>query len=184
MPGHEPNSKSTPFEKPVVVRFRFTVDEVFRAQSYAFRRKLRLFHIIFGTMILVGALSTAGTHVTGKPQVPLATGFLVGGGYWFFIAPFQRRWMTRRRFAKRPDKDIEAEWRFTPDQITETSALGHSDWSWQTFTRVVRTPKGLLFYPIDQMFHWVPRHAFESEVEYEQVSDFAKSKVQRFYNVG
>jgi hypothetical protein len=113
----------------------------------------------------------------------LPVGFIIVGVYWFAIRPFERRWTIRRKYAKRPDKDIEIEWEIAPDKISQRSSLGHSESSWEALVKTVRTPSGLMLYSLDQVFHYLPRRGFASDTEFEQVVELAKSKVRRFYSV-
>ncbi len=91
--------------------------------------------------------------------------------------------MVRRQFRKRPDRDVELEWQIAPDRIRIHSSLGQSELSWQAFAKVVRTPGGLMFYPIDQMFHWLPRAGFASDAEFERCVELARTKIERHYDV-
>jgi hypothetical protein len=64
-----------------------------------------------------------------------------------------------------------------------TSALAKSEISWQAYTKVVCTPTGVMLYPNDQIYHWLPRHGFTSDAEFERFVEIAKSKLQRHYDV-
>ncbi len=135
-------------------------------------------HFLFALMIVGGY----GLLCGGK-SVAVGIVFILGGVYWFAIRPFERRWMTRRQFAKRPDKDTEIEWLVGPEKLAAKSGLGHGEYFWHAFTKAVRTPAGLMLYLTDQIYHWLPRHAFQSDADYKRVVELAKSRVQRFHDV-
>ncbi len=78
---------------------------------------------------------------------------------------------------------MELEWQASTDAILTKSALGHGEALWQAFAKVVRTPEGIMLYPNDQIFHWLPRHGFASDAEFEIFCELAKGKVEKFYDV-
>jgi hypothetical protein len=55
-------------------------------------------------MLLTGAF---GVRKGSGVAMPVSSAFLGVGIYWFARRPFERRWMVRRRFRKRPDRDME-----------------------------------------------------------------------------
>jgi len=126
-------------------------------------------------------LATSGPG--GKAPLPVSIGFLAVGIYWFAIRPFERRWMIRRQFSKRPDRDMEVEWLCDPDKIRAQSAFGHSELGWQAFAKLVQTPVGVMLYSNDQVYHWLPRGGFTSEAEFARFVQLAKSKVHRHYDL-
>ena len=171
-------------EQPIIIRFRWTADELLRAYDYHFRHTCRpvfrfALHFIFALMILAGY----GLIRSGGAAVALGIGFIFGGVYWFAFRRLERRWIVSRRFRKRPDRDVELEWQITPDKIRVQSTLGQSEFGWQAFAKVVRTPTGVMFYPIDQMFHWLPRTGFASDAEFERCVELARTKIERHYDV-
>ena len=162
-------------EQSIVIRFRWTADELLRASRYHFRHSCRpvfrfALHVIFALMILGGY----GLIRSGGAAIPLGVVFIVGGVYWFTLRPFERRWLVRRQFLKRPDRDMELEWQFAPDKIRTQSGLGESEFAWQTFAKMVRTPHGILFYQTEQIFHWLPRSGFVSDTDFERFVELAR----------
>jgi hypothetical protein len=175
-------------EQTVAIRFRWTADELLRAHRYHFRHTCRpMFrfglHFLFAVVLFGGVLMLVSSGPSGKAPLPVAIGFLVTGIYWFALRSFNRRWLTRRQFSKRPDRDLEIEWQVGSEKIFARSALAQSEISWQAFTKMVRTPAGILLYPNDQMYHWLPRHGFASDAEFERFVKLAEGKIQRHYDV-
>ena len=66
------------------------------------------------------------------------------------------------RFGKRPDANVQVEWQFSKEEIKSQTALGEATLHWKSFVRVVETREGFLFYPLKNLFHWLPFSAFES----------------------
>lgn len=169
---------------PIVIRFDWTADELLRAQSYHFRHICRpvfrfALHFIFALMILAGY---GGIH-SGGVGVPIGIAFIVTGIYWFVFRRFERRWSVRRQFRNRPDQGVELEWQMTPDKIRTRSTLGQSEFTWQAFAKMVRTPNGVLFYPTDQIFQWLPRSGFASDTDFQRCVELARAKIGRHYDV-
>ena len=110
------------------------------------------------------------------------------GGILLFVGiyiPFMfivaRPWLIRRQFAKRPDRDAEIEWRISADSIHQGGAHGTSDFTWAALAKVVQTPAGFLFYPTEQIFHWVPRHGFASDTDFDRLSQLAQQHATAFH---
>jgi hypothetical protein len=175
-------------EQPIVIRYRWTADELYQACRYHFRHGCRR-PFRFGLHLLFGVLLVGGVHMfileysAGGAAFAAAIAFLVVGVYWFAFFRIHWRWMVRRRFRKRPDRDIELEWQVADEQIQIQSTLGRSEVTWLAFTKMVRTPHGAMLYPTEDFFHWLPRRGFESDAEYERFLDLAKSRIPRYYDV-
>ncbi len=56
-------------------------------------------HFIFALMILGGY-----GLIHGEASMPLGVVLIFAGVYWFTLRPFERRWVVRHRFNKRPDR--------------------------------------------------------------------------------
>ena len=158
----------TQIARPVTIRFRWSADELAKGHRYHFRHICRpIFrfglHVVFAIVLLVGSTYF---HVSGAWR-PLSAAMVAAGVYWFAIRPFVRRWRIRRRFAKRPDKDLEVEWQIGPESLAISHDHGHSEFGWEVFFKVVRTPEGFLFYSLEEMFSWLPRHGFASDADFE-----------------
>lgn len=169
-------------EEPLLVRYRWTDEELIRAQRYHHRQSCRpafrfALHGLFALMLLAGA----GPLGRGGGEAPrVGAGALLGAGiYWFAIRPFYWRWWTRRRFRRRPDRDIEIEWRLGPDRIQVRSALvGQSDFGWEAIAKVVRTADGFLFYTLgDELYHWLPRRGFADEHAWTRGDELARERI-------
>ncbi len=171
-------------DQTITIRFRWTADELLQAHRYHFRHIcrpiLRLgLNFIIGFILFGGVLMLFTAGPSGKAPLPVIIGCLVLGSYWFVVRPFERRWWTRRQFSKRPDRDIEIEWQVGSEKIFAGSVLGQTEITWQAFAKVVCTPNGMMLYPIDQMYHWLPHHGFASDAEIERFVELAKTKIER-----
>ena len=182
-------------EQPVTIKYRWTADEMYRAERYHFRFVTPLFfrgfmHLSFGVLLLAGVYEL--NNIKGRDEYrTLAITFVIAGVYWFALRGLHRRVIVRRRFAKRPDRDDENEWHVTPERIVTRERLGNSEFGWESIVQVVRTPGGVilypptagLIYPFDQLYFWLPRRGFASEAEFERFMELAKSKIHRYGEV-
>ncbi len=169
----------------VVVKYRWTVDELLEAHCYHSRhicRPVFWFALyLIGGLIVVAGIAALATDLADSFLFSTAALFI--GVCYFFARPYMWRWWRGRQFAKRPDRDIQIEWEISPDKICATTDLGHSEVSWQTFLKYLVTPNGILLYPNEQIFHWLPRHGFASDADFQTVVEFAQSKIERRYQV-
>jgi hypothetical protein len=110
------------------------------------------------------------------------TGVVIGL-FLLFIHLVVDPWLIRRQFGKRPDQDIELEWRFLPDLIRTESALGKSETKWDAYQEIVQTPDGLLFYANRQVFLWLPRHALATDDDFTRLVCLVEQKAKKFIQV-
>ena len=99
-----------------------------------------------------------------------------------FALPALRRWGVRRQFALRPDRDCEVEWTINANEITVQTPQSRSTSTWQTIMKIVATPEGFVIYKGPRMFQWLPRHAFNSDADYERFASLARERVATFYD--
>lgn len=161
---------------PVVARYLWTADEFMLAydahQQHKCRRGFRV-----ALILLCGVL-------TGLVWLALGTSplFFIGLGcaVGLYLTLFNRsllRWRIRRQFAKRPDSEAETEWHFTPDSVLVATPSSRSERSWNHFSQMVDSPNGVLLYLNHKMFHWIPHHAFASDVDYTRFLQLAESQI-------
>src|SRR4051794_6698598 len=108
-------------DQPIVIRFRWTADELLQAYRYHRRHIYRpafrfVAHFLFALNIWIGYCL-----VRDGKFVALGIALMVVGVYWFTLRRLERRWMIRREFRKRPDRDQEIEWRIAADKICTQS---------------------------------------------------------------
>jgi hypothetical protein len=106
-----------------------------------------------------------------------------GGLYFLFLRPLEVRFWTRRQFVRRPDKNKEIEWLFAIDRIEVSSSSANSSFTWDELAKAVYCPEGLLLYQNEQIFHWIPAHAFQSPDELDRAAEMASAALKGFYTV-
>lgn len=87
------------------------------------------------------------------------------GATFLLLFPVFLPRQLRRDFAKRPDRNSEMAWTIREIGLATKSTHGSSDVAWSAFAKVVQTADGFLFYPVSQIFHWLPRHGFVSDAD-------------------
>jgi len=167
-------------EEPIVIRYRWTAEELLRATRYFWRSMfgLRLRLILFGWAALLAAVS----FWVGLSFVTTWL-FLVVLFYVFFLSDLTLGWAVRRKFKQRPDRDVEIEWRVTEEQLRIRSKLSDSEVAWEIFAKGVIAPDGVLLCPNNQIFHWLPREGFASDAEFGRFLELAKSKVPKIREI-
>lgn len=65
-------------------------------------------------------------------------------------------------FQNVPDANLEIDWQFFEENVVIQNALGSATVAWKSFFKVVETNDGFLFYPVKNIFYWLPFSAFES----------------------
>ena len=84
----------TPMEQPVIIRFRWTDDDLFQAYRYHFRHICRPafrigLHFLFAVLLIGGVLMLVSSGPGGKAPLPVSLSFLFAGIYWFVVRPFR-----------------------------------------------------------------------------------------------
>ena len=131
-------------------------------QRYTCRRPFRIAANGIAILAITGGVFRLSRF--GLSLLPV--GLIVGGLYWIFLRRYDMAWTVKRRFNKRPDKDKQVKWHFSPEGVDfETENLGSGRVKWDAFTKAVKTPVGYLLYPNDQMYHWLPTVALKGDVK-------------------
>ena len=172
-------------EQPVIIKFKWTLEDMLEGYRYHFRHVCRplfrfLLHFIFALILLGGLIAF---FKGAKDSLIVSLGFIFVGVYWFVFRRFERRWIIRRQFAKRPDQNREVEWEIGAEKLAVRSSVGHSEFGWEALIKVVRTPSSILLYSLEQYYHLLPRRGFASDAEFERLWEIAQSKVKRHYVV-
>jgi YcxB-like protein len=149
--------------------FRWTREELVRAMQYhqrvTIRRGVVLLMKVFSAvlLLLISLLLVAGVLLPGTSAPPVwAVIVLAAFSLYWLTFDIVNAWYWSLGFNKRPDANIEINWRFSDAEITMQSSLGTATVGWNSFFRIVETSDGFLFYPLKKLFHWLPFAAFES----------------------
>ena len=100
------------------------------------------------------------------------------GQYWSAAAA---PWLAWRQFRQNPNQNAEIEWRLSADDIQIISPQSSTQAKWSAVFKVAEAPDGLLFYFVPQMYHWVPKHGFASEAEFNAAAELAQEELSEFH---
>lgn len=162
-----------------IARFRWTVDELNNAYRNHYRYSVSPLAricviVVSGTCLLGSTFVFATTNASGA-----VAGLMLGSGALLALACFSRNLSApRSQFRRRPDHDIDLEWRFGPEEIRFHSKLCDARFVWSAFIKVVKAEDGLLLYSLPSHFHWLPRHAFASDADFERVVGWAEPYIK------
>lgn len=165
---------------PVIINFRWTVQELLTAQRMHLRyaRRGRFLRLIR----LCGLAGIpAGIAVTLQDVSSWFGPYLVFIGILSLLLPLIMRSVTARQFSKRPDKDMDLEWQISTGRLVAKTTLSNAETSWSMIATVIRTPAGFLFYLNDQILHWLPLHGFRDPADVERLADMAQSRVRQYF---
>jgi hypothetical protein len=166
--------------EPIVINFKWIVEDLLAARKWHFRHICRpvfrwAIHVIVALIVAVSLFSLLRVGLS-----PIPIGFVTVAIYLYLIRPFEVRWAARRQFAKRPDKNTDIQWTVSPERISTLTTLGSSEFQWAALTKIIRTPDGFLFYPNEQIFHFLPVRGFRADADYQRLAELASEHASKF----
>jgi hypothetical protein len=167
-------------EQPIIVGYRWTVDEFIAANSLVNQRSMliRPFFRILLVMIILFAILSMGFILYQKNWGLLAIFAIVGLAV--VIRKPLNRWGWRRQFTKHPNQNFELEMQFTSSIIYSSSKLGKSETIWDAIIEVVEAKNGFLMFTTPQICLWLPIHGFQNENDIITFRTLAQSKVTKY----
>ncbi len=82
--------------------------------------------------------------------------------------------------SKRPDRDVDIQWTISPERLSTITPHGTSEFKWRALSKVILTTDGFLLYPIDQIFHFLPRRGFCDDTDFHRLAELAKTRAPKF----
>lgn len=164
---------------PVSARYNWTIDDLLTGRRITMRlnRRLLYFRIAVVIAFLVFAWQA---HQSGNGLQPIFLGGAIAIPLLVLLRRFISEWTLRRQFPKRPDAGAEVGWDISEDGILATSPNTRTELKWTAFQRVIATPKGIIFMPNRQIFHFLPARSFAPPEEMETVATMASRLVPDF----
>ncbi len=171
-------------ENTVNAEYIWTSDEYLTAYKYHWRSNFRTFFRWALHIIAVLAMIGAGAKIYSHGFSILGVLLLLGGFYWLFIRRFDVAWTIKRKFKKRPDRDKKVEVSFSDTVIRiKIEGIGKSDLEWNAFVKAIHSPKGMLLYPNEGIFNWVPFTGFQSEEDTKTFIRLTQEKIGTYKKV-
>lgn len=94
------------------------------------------------------------------------------------------RWNARKAFRSLPGGVQVIEWSIGPDDLNNRAANSSTTLLWTAFHKVVEDRKGFLLFHSAQSFHFIPSHAFTSELEMKRFASLARGRVAKYLVLG
>lgn len=150
-------------------KYRLTREELLKAMRHHNRIRFRLAFLVImkicaAALLVLIVLAIVAWIVDPPTSLPPFWAMLAVAAvslYWLFYDKINA-WNWSRGFSKRPDANSEIEWQFSDEKIETQNALVTATLAWKSFFKVVETSDGFLFYPVKNIFYWLPFSAFDS----------------------
>lgn len=166
----------------VTIHYRWNADEGLNGYRWHFRQR-PLRQRVTPWVIIIGSMLCGVVYLV-RSEFRTALPPLLFGSILYVLYFIMHPRTLRRQLLKRPDQDSDVEWQVASDGIRTRNDHGTSEFKWSGISKVVQTPMGFLFYSNAQIFHWVPRHGFADDADFQRVSDLAQSHAAKFETIG
>jgi hypothetical protein len=166
------------------VRYRFSLEAYLQADLYAYQdRSYLLRTLFFGWLFAIAnAYSFWGDWRSIDAPVAAYSASIIGLLYSIRGRRYWRRWRMGRQWKRSSDihKDAELEWQFAEGGYIYLGPFVRAECGWQCFNKVVQVKNGFVMFQSYQQYTCIPRHAFSSDADFQQVANWAKAKVKVF----
>ena len=145
----------------------FSEKELLKGINLHFKYRLRYWPYIYilGIVWLILYFTTSSSE-----KLYLESYLFLVLALFFFIIPVVVKWTTKRSLKKLPNLNKEIFWSLTEKELSGKGEGFEFKQDWVTMYDAIITSQGLLIYPQEHMFYWLPRSAFKN-------SDFEKTIV-------
>lgn len=90
-------------------------------------------------------------------------------------------WRARRDKPAKLLMGVPSQWRFTATRVMcQTGEHARSDFDWGVLHGAEKLTDGLLLFPLRTVAEWLPRSAFASDQDFDQVADWAAAGSPRY----
>lgn len=100
-------------------------------------------------------------------------------GLMFLGTPFLVRFLNRKSIKRLPTLGHETFWQFDANNISATTQEGDFSQEWANMKDALITPHGVLIYQRNNIFYWLPKSAFASATDFQQVHRFIADSVPK-----
>jgi len=167
----------------IIASYSWTAEELIKAHENHRRAQcrppFRAGLVFLSLMAILAGWCNYQSH--GWPVLTVV--FPLGGVYFLLLRKLDVRWTLRRRFKKRPDRDLRITWILAEDALQIETEETQSKENWSQISKVRKARNGFLLYPNDQMFYWLPITSFASEVDWNRTEELLRSKVKDFRDI-
>ena len=154
--------------KTVHIAYQWTLGDYLRAHRYAEKHAhgaaLWVRRAMFGA---AAAWALWSLFTIGYSSLPASLLFVIA-----FMIVWRwglQRWRRELRFQRDESLRQRVEWIFSDEGVEIEIAAGRTVAKWSLFREIVETPEGVLLYPHEGIFWWIPESCFQDQ---EQLNDF------------
>lgn len=167
----------------VTASYKWTADELIAAHENHARAQCRWpFRVGLIFLALVAVLAGWAYYSSNGWGVP-AVLFPLGGVYILFFRRLDKRAAIRRHFSRRPDRDTEVVWTLRDEYLHIKTSDSEFQTAWSQIATVRKARNGLLLYPNETTFYWLPFHALSSEGQREATETLLRDKIADFKDI-
>ena len=169
-------------ENVITAAYTWTAEELIAACENAARANCRrLYRMGLVFMALMGIVCGWCCYLLEGWSI--LTVLLPLGGLYVLLWKFVKRFILRRQFKRRPDKNAEIVWTLRNDDLHMKSSDTDGQTNWSQIARARKARNGFLLYPNEAVFHWLPCHAFSNEIQREAAETLLREKVKDFKDI-
>ena len=167
-------------ENTITATYTWTMDELIAAHENHARARCRpVFRLGLVCIALLAILAGWGYYLSLGWGIPSIL-FPLIGVYILFLRKYDKRAAIRRHFKRRPDRNTEVVWTMQDDDLHIKTHESECRSKWSQIASVRKAHNGLLLYPNEAIFCWLPFHALPDESQREAVEALLREKVRDF----
>ncbi|MBB5036662.1 YcxB family protein [Prosthecobacter dejongeii] len=136
-------------------------------------------------IVLVFCISmgtVASSDLQGNKAIGMAVVMFVlvtlGCIIWYALMIGTFRFMLKQQIKRIPAYGMTLRYVMTEDGLRSTAGGAESFLPWNLVIKSIATPDGVLVYPQQNLFNWLPKTAFTSEADYARFLQLITSKTQ------
>lgn len=160
-----------------MIEAKYTFSEENLAQGYAlhfkYKRRLIKFLPYFGILFLLAAI-VSFNHLENEVFLQSIFVCLLFFGIYFWV-----RYQTRKGIRKLPSLGHDILWQFDENNVSATTQGGHFSQKWASMADSIISETGILVYPQDTAFYWLPKTAFSSQQDFDQLKQYVQKQVPK-----
>jgi hypothetical protein len=154
----------------------------------SFQRWAWLVALLPAAVIVFGISDAVHEHYENSKSVLIAI-FGMLTIVFSFLSPYYYKWRFRklgqRMYKKSPDMHGESLLELRPEAVRMKTAKASGDRPWNSFVKVVETPRLVLLFVNETSAHIIPKRAFKNEAEIaEFIEMFNKGIAGAVVNIG
>lgn len=153
--------------EPLKLEFTLEMKAYTRLMQRIMMKRLWIWGIVIGVILLINILMNPEN---GLLWLIFAAMFLA---IWYFLFQF----ILQRAFKAATNLHQPIQYTFSETEVKVETGSSQTTHSWSAFERTVELPEWFLLYQNKMVFNPIPKSAFHSEAEMEQLRNLLKEKI-------